>query len=88
MKDKLTFDEGAYDRLMQEVVAISNASFAMKDKIPADIKHLHTRIDTATHKARRILVDEVAVVSGASSLTDADMDEMYRTHINLEEGKI
>jgi len=78
MKDKLTFDEGAYDRLMQEVVAISNASFAMKGKIPEDIKHLHTRIDTATHKARRILVDEVAVVS----------DPEGRSHVNLEEGEI
>jgi hypothetical protein len=51
---------------MQEVVAISNASFAMKNKIPEDIKHLHTRLDDATHKARRILVDEVTVKEKAN----------------------
>ncbi|MCX5769463.1 MAG: hypothetical protein NTZ09_04210 [Candidatus Hydrogenedentes bacterium] len=56
MKTQLVFDDGAYDRLMAEVVAIKNIAYASK----RDMKpYLHERLERSVGMAKDILVDEV-----------------------------
>ena len=73
MTTKLKMDGDVYSRLTQEIVNISNASYAMKDDMPAGLRDFQYKLDCATREAWCILRDEVMVPP-----------EPLRGHINID----
>lgn len=53
--------DDSYSRLYAAIVAISNASYAMKNEMPPGLRGYQYELDEATREAWAILRDEVAV---------------------------
>jgi len=85
MTARLEMSDEAYAVLKEDIDGVKTVALQVRGLVP---NHIWSRIDYLATDLASILRDGVDVVKGASSLTDSDMDEMYRKHMNLEEGRI
>ena len=79
-------EQPSYSDLLDTVRGLVRYTRAARQYLPL---HLGTNlVELAVSAEDQVLRAEVVTEDAASSLTDVDIEEMYRSHINLEEGKI
>lgn len=78
-------EQPSYGDLLDTVRGLVRYSRAARQYLPL---HLGTNlVELSTSALDQVLRAECVQEDAASSLTDVDIEDMYRGHINLEEGR-